>query len=206
MDPRAPVIGGSAIGVNRTSPAFVSTVSKEVDPLRSQRIWQVMVGGALVLGAAACGTNGAGATGAANTSMGSPAANAPTASTVSVKGGVLVDDQGLTLYEANRESAGALRCTGSCLKVWMPLVVTGRPKAGAGVTGTLGTVDRPDGRHQVTYDGIPVYSFAFDKGAGQVAGDGAKDSFGGRRFTWHAVRPAGASSPATGSGAGGYNY
>jgi predicted lipoprotein with Yx(FWY)xxD motif len=200
---------GTADGaVNRAGSGSVSKVSKEADPVRSQTVGQMMTGGALVLLLAACGMGSGGDAGAASTPTGG---GASAASTVSVKGGVLVDGKGRALYEADQESGGTLRCTGSCLNVWVPLLVTGKPKAGTGVSGTLGTVDRPGGRHQVTYDGTPVYAFAFDKSPGQVTGDGTKDSFGGQHFTWHAVRPGGGTSPASGGGSGsggarGYNY
>jgi hypothetical protein len=36
-------------------------------------------------------------------------------------------------------------------------------------------------------------SFKLDK-PGRVSGDGFKDAFGGQKFTWHVVRPAGAAS------------
>jgi hypothetical protein len=42
----------------------------------------------------------------------------------------------------------------------------------------------------VTYNGKRLYTFALDK-PGKVTGDGARDSFGGRSFTWHVVHPAG---------------
>lgn len=183
--------------------AFVSTMSKEADPVRSPRIGLMVVSGALMLVTAACGTSDGGAAGAASSATG---AGGAAASTVAAQGGVLVDGRGRALYEADQEAGGTLRCTDSCLEVWLPLLVKGRPRAGAGVTGTLGTVDRPDGTHQVTYDGIPVYAFSFDKTPGQVTGDGAKDSFGGQQFTWHALRPASGTTPTSGGGSGGYNY
>jgi predicted lipoprotein with Yx(FWY)xxD motif len=57
----------------------------------------------------------------------------------------------------------------------------------------LGTVKRPDGSEQVTFDGDPLYKFT-EEGPGEVTGDGLVDSFGGQRFTWHVASPAGAAS------------
>jgi predicted lipoprotein with Yx(FWY)xxD motif len=55
----------------------------------------------------------------------------------------------------------------------------------------LGTIQRPEGTIQVTYRGLPLYTFAADKKRGQVKGDGLKDV-----GTWH---PATIGAP-TGSG------
>lgn len=86
--------------------------------------------------------------------------------------------------------------------------MSGRPSAGAGAIGTLATVERPDGRHQVTVDGIPLYTFSLDSSPGQVTGDGVRDRFGGRSFEWHVVRPGASSTSGTGgsgpAGGGGY--
>jgi predicted lipoprotein with Yx(FWY)xxD motif len=42
--------------------------------------------------------------------------------------------------------------------------------AGDGLTGVVGTIARPDGSTQVTYDGRPLYYFAKDTAAGDVKG------------------------------------
>jgi hypothetical protein len=47
-----------------------------------------------------------------------------------------------------------------------------QPTAGAGVTGTVGAATQPDGTLQVTYGGLPLYSFVGDTAPGQVTGDG----------------------------------
>jgi predicted lipoprotein with Yx(FWY)xxD motif len=127
-------------------------------------------------------------------------------------GEVLVDGDGNALYTPDEESNGNIICTGACESEWIPLTVSGssKPTAAADVSGQLATVKRPDGSEQVTLDGAPLYTFVDDGGPGQVTGDGFSDEFGGKQFTWHVVRPAGASAPApettTTEPSGGYSY
>jgi predicted lipoprotein with Yx(FWY)xxD motif len=92
-----------------------------------------------------------------------------------------------TLYSLSVEKNGRFVCTGSCLKDWHPLAI----QAGVKPTGPvkLGTVKRPDGSLQVTYKGLPLYTFDSDKRAGEANGEGFKDV-----GTWHAATPAKASS------------
>lgn len=61
--------------------------------------------------------------------------------------------------QRSRESA----CREQCSVYWPPVLTTGRPEAGPGVDQhALGTVDRPDGTHQVTYRGQPLHLFNND--------------------------------------------
>jgi hypothetical protein len=55
---------------------------------------------------------------------------------------------------------------------------------------------------QVTYNGMPVYTFTQDT-PGQATGNGVMDSFDGTSFTWTAVMTGGsaASSGSTGAAA-----
>jgi predicted lipoprotein with Yx(FWY)xxD motif len=87
---------------------------------------------------------------------------------------VLVNGKGFTLYSLSAERRGRFICTDKgCLALWTPLVV---PK-GTTPTGVshLGTVRRPDGRIQVAYRGLPVYTFGGDRKPGDVKGNGFKD-------------------------------
>lgn len=105
-------------------------------------------------------------------------------------GSILVNSQGMTLYTLSSEGNGAFTCTGSCLGVWPALLLPAgtTPTAGAGVTGTIGVVTRPDGGTQVTYNGFPLYTYVGDSAPGDATGDGIT-SFGG---TWHVVKLAAA--------------
>jgi predicted lipoprotein with Yx(FWY)xxD motif len=100
---------------------------------------------------------------------------------------ILVSSKGLTLYHFLREGKGTIKCTGSCSMLWLPLVVLAgaKPVAGAGLdAGKLGTVRRPDGRLQVTYNGLALYRDFYDKSGGQANGQG-------QDRLWYAVTPAG---------------
>jgi predicted lipoprotein with Yx(FWY)xxD motif len=95
---------------------------------------------------------------------------------------VLTNTKGLTLYTLSGETNGKFICTGSCLKAWPPLLVA----AGTTPKGPvkLGTIKRPEGKTQVTYKGMPVYTFSGDSKKGEANGEGLKDV-----GVWHAVTP-----------------
>jgi predicted lipoprotein with Yx(FWY)xxD motif len=133
---------------------------------------------------------------------------------VSGTSGVLVDSSGMTLYVSDQEMSGkkVLCSTDDCTAIWTPLTVGNgqKPSGPADVMGLLATVARPDGKSQVTLNGAPMYTFSFDHGAGDLKGDGQKDTFGGTSFTWHTATANGAAAPApstsssSDSGGGGY--
>lgn len=100
---------------------------------------------------------------------------------------VLTNNAGRTLYSLSVEKHGKFICTGGCLGTWKPLVVSAETKPTGPVT--LGTVERPDGRTQVTYKGRPLYTFAGDKKTGEANGEDFKDV-----GTWHAAATGTASA------------
>jgi predicted lipoprotein with Yx(FWY)xxD motif len=95
---------------------------------------------------------------------------------------VLTANNGLTLYSLSAETHGNFICKGSCLKDWFPLVVAKGVKPTGPVA--LGTIKRPDGRRQVTFEGKPLYTFDADSKKGDAHGEGIKDV-----GTWHAATP-----------------
>jgi predicted lipoprotein with Yx(FWY)xxD motif len=119
---------------------------------------------------------------------GAPASAASTGAGVALKTTtirgitVLTNARGLTLYWFAPDSPTASRCTGSCAAYWPP--VAGTPKAGPGITGKLGTIRRPGGAAQATYDGHPLYTYAGDSAPGQARGNNL-DLNGGY---WYEVR------------------
>ena len=95
---------------------------------------------------------------------------------------VLTNTKGLTLYSLSVEKNGKFICTGSCTSTWIPLVVAAGTTRKGPVK--LGTIKRPEGKIQVTFKGMPVYTFDGDSRKGEANGEGIKDV-----GTWHAVTP-----------------
>jgi predicted lipoprotein with Yx(FWY)xxD motif len=164
---------------------------------------KLLMGGILIAAAvalAACGGGGGG-----NATAASSGSNAVSAKDIGGAGTVLVDSSGQALYQSDQEKAShKVMCTDACNSFWEPLTANGNVTSSGSISGKLGTVKRPDGTMQVTYNGVPVYSFTQDQ-AGEVTGDGFKDAFDGQQFTWHVItvgNSAGGSASA-GSGSGG---
>lgn len=91
-------------------------------------------------------------------------------------GKFLTGEDGKTLYTLKSDSKDTTTCSGACATNWPPFILdTGETAvAGSGVTGTLGTLTRPEGTTQVTYAGMPLYYFAGDAKAGDANGQGIK--------------------------------
>ena len=118
----------------------------------------------------------------AATAAATPAATtAAGAATVEAKpvgslGTVLVaGSNGMTVYSFTMDvkDSGKSACVATCIANWPALTVAAgsAPVAGAGVTGTLGTITRADdGKLQVTYNGKPVYFFGGDTAPGDAKG------------------------------------
>jgi predicted lipoprotein with Yx(FWY)xxD motif len=175
----------------------------------SKLLWLVGIAGALTL--TACASNGhKGSSSAPAGGSGAPASSASPspseassssggAAKVSVattaKGKVLAGPTGHALYTYDDDTATKSTCTDQCAASWPPLV--GTPAAGAGVEDSdLGTITRPDGAKQVTYDGHPLYYFGKDADIEDVYGDGVAG-------VWHVAKAdqaGGASSSSDNNG------
>jgi predicted lipoprotein with Yx(FWY)xxD motif len=71
--------------------------------------------------------------------------------------------QALYFWNVEKRAGGKIRCTGACAQAWPPLVVKRAvPRRLAGIKGVFGTIRRPDGRLQLTYNGLPVYTYAHE--------------------------------------------
>ena len=166
----------------------------------------------------ACGGSSYGGKQTSSTAASQPAtstSNGNTSAAVKVKtthdpalgATILVDSNGMALYHLSAERNGKFICTSSaCLGIWHPLrASSGSTASGAG---SLATVKRPDGTEQVTYKGMPLYTFAQDTTEGEAKGQGIKDV-----GTWSAVTvssktsaPATTTSTSSSSGGGAYGY
>ena len=103
-------------------------------------------------------------------------------------GTVIVNSEGLTLYDFHKDKGGKSSCYGACAGAWPPLLTEGDPKAEAGaMSSQLGTTKRKDGTTQVTYAGWPLYTYVGDKGPGEANGNDFSQ-FGAE---WYALMPNG---------------
>jgi predicted lipoprotein with Yx(FWY)xxD motif len=169
---------------------------------------------AATIGLALAGCSSSSDDGNASSTGSDSAASADTTVTVgdaSGHAGVLATADGSTLYVSDQEDGAVLCKSKACTAIWEPLTVGGgkKPTGPDEVSGKLDTIKRPDGSTQVAFDGKPLYTFSFDKNAGEVGGDGEKDSFDGTAFTWQVATVDGGASEPTPSDApedGGYDY
>src|SRR3984957_12911133 len=94
-----------------------------------------------------------------------PAAPAATATGTVLKtttiGGttVLTNAKGFTLYSFAPDTPTSSKCYGSCAVYWPPVTGTA---AGPGLPGTVPTISRTDGSHQLTYNWHPLYTYIGD--------------------------------------------
>ena len=94
---------------------------------------------------------------------------------------VLTNASGFTLYSFAPDTPATSTCYGSCAAYWPP--VTGTPAAGQGLPGTVTTITRTDGSHQLTYNGHPLYTYIGDSAPGQARGNNLNLNGG----LWHEV-------------------
>lgn len=114
---------------------------------------------------------------------GSPAAGLSLTIQQTSEGDTLAGQDGLTLYTNSDEVDGTIHCDTGCVGNWPPL--TGTVDAGDADAAMLGTITRPDGTEQVTYNGYPLYYFTGDSAPGDATGQG----LGG---VWFIAAPSGA--------------
>lgn len=98
-----------------------------------------------------------------------------------VRDGVLVGPNQMTLYVFDKDTAGSGKsvCNGGCATNWPPLAAP----AGATASGDWSVVNRDDGARQWAYKGRPLYFWAKDAKPGDRTGDGFLNN------AWHAAKP-----------------
>ena len=96
-----------------------------------------------------------------------------------VKNGMLVDEDGMTLYTFDKDTApGKSMCMGGCAAKWPMASADEYDKA----SGDWSIIKRDGGKRQWAYKGHPLYRWSMDKKAGDATGDG----MGGM---WHVAKP-----------------
>ena len=97
-------------------------------------------------------------------------------------GKVLTTANRQAIYYWRSEPRGKIRCTGACAKAWPPVLVRKGvmvPMHYSGIKGDFGTIRRPDGTRQLTFNRRALYTYAHEK-PGQVLCDDVDN--------WFAVR------------------
>lgn len=104
-------------------------------------------------------------------------------------GPILATGTGATLYAFGPDTPTHSTCLNvGCVFQWPPLTVAGTVLVGPGVNRSLlGTVKRPDGSTQLSYNGHPLYTYIRDVKPGMVTGQGI-DQDGG---PWYVLSPEG---------------
>jgi predicted lipoprotein with Yx(FWY)xxD motif len=105
-------------------------------------------------------------------------ADAASIKSVEVYGRILVDDKGMTLYTFDEDLVGFSSCVASCAAKWRPAIA---PSTASAID-SWSIVKRGGGIAQWAYEHRPLYTYAKDKKAGDVIGDGAENG-------WHVARP-----------------
>ena len=104
-------------------------------------------------------------------------------------GKIIVNEQGMTLYDFHKDKGTTSSCYGACAGIWPPLTTEGEPTGAMGVSASkLGTTKRKDGTTQVTFAGHPLYTYTGDSKPGEANGNDYS-SYGGQ---WYALLPSGA--------------
>jgi predicted lipoprotein with Yx(FWY)xxD motif len=115
-----------------------------------------------------------------------PAGAAELKTASSGAGQIVVDAKGMSVYFLTKDvkDSGTSACTGSCIASWPPVLTDSASPAVEGLTATVGTIPTPEGKKQVTVNGLPVYHYGKDKAAGDITGQGVGN-------VWYLVSPAG---------------
>lgn len=169
-------------------------------PLRRRWLVRVMVPAATagLLAATGCSSSGGSCSGGGSSAAASKGSTTTiTVRTVSGHTHVLTTASGRALYVSEQEHGKVLCTSSACTAIWFPLTVPAgtTPTGPSQIAGNLSTMTGAGGKTQVAFDSRPLYTFSFDHCAGQLSGDGKRDSFGGTNFTWHVATTRTASAP-----------
>jgi len=104
-------------------------------------------------------------------------------------GNILADPRGMALYTSDKDQKGVSNCSDACALTWPPLIAFGPSYGPRELSGVFDVMTRADTKKQITWNGMPLYTYSGDTKPGETKGNGVA---GG---AWHFV-------PAAGSGAG----
>ena len=93
-----------------------------------------------------------------------------------LRGDVLADAKGMTLYTSDADKAGKSSCNGACSKAWSPVLAPWLANPAEDFT----IVVRDDGTKQWAYKDKPLYRSSADVNPGETAGDASAKG-------WHAT-------------------
>jgi predicted lipoprotein with Yx(FWY)xxD motif len=104
-------------------------------------------------------------------------------------GPIVATGSGYTLYDFVPDSPDHSACvSATCVLLWPPVTVTGKPTVGSGLRAALVTTfRRGDGSTQVSYGGHPLYRWNGDTQQGMVTGQGVVNEGG----AWYVVAASG---------------
>ena len=97
--------------------------------------------------------------------------------TTEVRLSILTNDQGLTVYTYDKDTAGVSNCYNGCARAWPPVLAPS-----GDLRAPLSAITRKDGSRQIAYKGQPLYLYAEDSAPGDITGDGVGN-------VWHVVHP-----------------
>ena len=88
--------------------------------------------------------------------------------------GTVMTSGGFTLYRNTKDKADppTSSCLGTCTSTWSPISAEAEPTLDGVDRGLIGTLQRPDGKKQMTVAGWPVYRYIKDMLPGTVNGQG----------------------------------
>ena len=177
--------------------------------MRARTFSAAALTGAVLLLSAACGSStpdtaspGASSAGGSSSSespsstTSSSAAGTPTAmvhpdvtelkTASSSLGTIVTDGAGMTLYMFDKDTKGGPKsaCEGKCLTAWPPAMMGASDPTLTGVTGTVASIDTPDGKKQITLDGWPLYYWFKDSKPGDTTGQAVQN-------VWWVLDPSG---------------
>ena len=94
-----------------------------------------------------------------------------------MEGGMLVGNNGMTLYTFDKDTDGKSACNGPCAGNWSPLMGAD----GDAASGDWSLITRDDGKKQWAFKGKPLYFWIKDQKPGDTTGDGVNS-------VWHVAK------------------